>query len=662
MTRLADPIEVGSRSSPSRVIFGAHETNLGRGRAVSDRHVAYYARRAAGGCGVLVTETASVHPSDWPYERAPLAARCGEGWRAVARACAPFGTLVLAGIGHCGGQGTSAYSDAVLWAPSPVADPTSREMPAAMEGEEIAEVVAGFEEAAALARASGLAGVELDAGPRSLLRQFRSPLTNLRTDRYGADRLTLCREALAGARRGVGGDGVVALRLSCDELADWGGITPERALAELDELVELCDLVVVVRGGPFALDAYRPGALAGEGFNRPLAGRVRDVAAGRAAVALQGSVVEVATAEAALGEGAADLVEMTRAQIAEPRLVALARAGTPERARPCVLCNQACAVRDPRNPLVSCIGEPSSGHETEEVPVEGVDATARRVLVVGGGPAGLEGARVLAARGHDVRLVEASDLLGGALARAAVGRERRRLGRLVEWLAAECRRLGVVVELATPADAATVEQALGEGVAVVVATGSRPDRERLAALGLGEPGAPRLLDALAVLGATGDGLRDGPLVVDDPVGGPAGVGLAAWLAEEGCDVAVVTPDPVVGAGLARSGDLAGANGRLQRAGVRRERRARIAGAASGGLLLEDVLTGERRSVPCVAVVDCGHRLPEAGLSREGVAEAGDCVAPRGVLEAVLEGRRRALEVAGAAAPPGGPARAEVGRR
>src|SRR5271155_4978793 len=121
MPSLVEPVAVGSLTAPSRVVFGPHETNLGRGRSFSDRHVAYYEGRAAGGAGMVVTETASVHPSDWPYERAPLAERCGPGWSAVAGACHPYGTLVLAGLGHCGSQGSSANSQSVMWAPSPVA-------------------------------------------------------------------------------------------------------------------------------------------------------------------------------------------------------------------------------------------------------------------------------------------------------------------------------------------------------------------------------------------------------------------------------------------------------------------------------------------------------------------------------------------------------------
>ncbi len=139
---LGDPVGVGPCTAPSRLVFGPHETNLGRGRDLSDRHVAYYRRRAAGGAGVIVTETASVTADDWPYERAPLASECRGGWQATARACAPHGTLVLAGIGHAGGQGSSAYSQEVMWAPSPVADVVSREPPAALDEDGMAAIVA----------------------------------------------------------------------------------------------------------------------------------------------------------------------------------------------------------------------------------------------------------------------------------------------------------------------------------------------------------------------------------------------------------------------------------------------------------------------------------------------------------------------------------------
>lgn len=253
----------------------------------------------------------------------------------------------------------------MLWAPSPFADAASRELPAEMEQEQIDAVVAGFAEAARRTVRAGLDGVELDAGVFALLRQFHSGLTNQRQDGYGTDRLRLTREVVAAVREVIGAGRVLALRLSCDELAPWAGVTPEQAADQVAELADVTDLLVVVRGGPFATSAYRPDAHTEPQFNLELCRAMREAAGGRVPVVLQGSVTEVPAARAALEAGAADLVEMTRAQIAEPLLVELVRAGTPERVRPCVLCNQACQVRDNRNPVVSCIGEPCSGHETE---------------------------------------------------------------------------------------------------------------------------------------------------------------------------------------------------------------------------------------------------------------------------------------------------------
>jgi mycofactocin system FadH/OYE family oxidoreductase 1 len=418
---LVGPVRIGSAQAPSRVMFGPHETNLGAGRAFSERHVAYYARRARGGAGVIVTETASVSANDWPYERAPLASLAGPGWRSVAAACAPSGALVLAGLGHAGGQGSSAFSQEVMWAPSRVADVVSREPPADLDDDGIAEIVSAFGAAAAAAMDAGLAGVEIDAGAWSLLRQFHSGLTNLRDDRYGADRLLFTRSVLGAARRAVGSSGIVGLRLCCDELAPWAGVTPEHAAQAVAELAGLVDVLTVVRGGPFSTGAYRPDAHTPAGFNTDLCRRMREAAGGRARLVLQGSVVDPAMAAAAVETGVSDLVEMTRALIADADLVARVRAGDAASVRPCILCNQACRVRDNRNPIVSCVMDPSSGHETEESSPPAdlrAEADEAPVLVVGGGPAGLECARVLAAAGRRVRVVDDGAEPGGMLLRS----------------------------------------------------------------------------------------------------------------------------------------------------------------------------------------------------------------------------------------------------
>ena len=663
--RLTDPVQIGSRQAPARVVFGPHETNLGQGRLLSDRHVAYYARRAQGGCGVIVTETASVVANDWPYERAPLAAECGPGWQAVAVACQPFGALVLAGLGHAGGQGSSAYSQEVMWAPSRVADVVAREPPAALDEPGIRAVVDGFATAARVATTAGLDGVEIDAGAWSLLRQFHSGLTNQRGDAYGVDLLLVTRLVLDAVRHAIGPSRVLALRLSCDELAPWAGITPEHAASQVSALADQIDLLTVIRAGPYSTGAYRPDAHTPATTNLDLCRAMRDAAGGRVPVVLQGNVVDPDAADAALADGAADLVEMTRAQIADAGLVAHLRAGTPERIRPCILCNQTCRVRDNRNPIVTCVGDPRSGHETQDVDPDVVvfsspsPSSDRPVLVVGAGPAGLECARVLARHGRRVGVTDGASTAGGTLAAVAVGAGRERLRALTDWLVAECTRLGVDIALDRHLTAAAIEAARADGWDVVLATGSRPVTDRYGG-GAAGAGGLAVLDALQLLAGGAEALPQGPVVVDDPIGDWVGVAVAEWLAATGRpegSITLVSPDPIAGTLLARTGDLADANVRLQRAGVHRQLRSRITaiggGDHGGHVDVEDVWTGSADRLPAALVVDCGHRLPEDSLWQElgdpSIPRVGDCIAPRTMHEAVLEGRRAALALVGVGA-------------
>ena len=615
---LLQPISLGAATARNRVMFGPHVTNLAdERRAFTSRHTAYYQRRAQGGCGVIVTEGASVHDSDWPYERAPSAAACAAGWAAIATACHARGALVIAGLDHAGGQGSSAYNQRELWAPSRVPEVNSREVPKWMEATDIAAVVAGFGAATALATAAGCDGVEINAGQHSLVRQFMSGLTNQRDDIWGHDRLLFAREVIA-AVRAAAGTAVVGLRLSCDELAPWAGITPDAAVHIAAALSDSVDYLVVVRGSIFSAEKTRPDFHEPTGFN---IGLCRDVnaAVGDTPVFLQGSVVELGQAEWAVGDGVCDGVEMTRAQIADPDLLAKLAADSASSVRPCIRCNQTCQVRDVRSPIVTCVGEPTSGRETEDPDWYAPAARPRDVVVVGGGVAGLETARVAAARGHRVRLVEQSEQLGGVAAVAGPG------GPLVEWLINQCAAAGVTFELGITDFRAVA------GEASVQCTGGSPGMRSYEIA----DGAV-VFDVLDV--ARGAELPEGQIALFDPIGGPIAVALAETL---GSRAILITQDQIAGNELSRTGDLAPANVRLQQQGATIERRSLLRVVRKGEVELEDRFSGDRRIVPCAALVDCGFRLPTARLAG-AIAQAGDCVAPRTIHEAVLEARRVAL--------------------
>ncbi|ODU04016.1 MAG: hypothetical protein ABS81_11950 [Pseudonocardia sp. SCN 72-86] len=606
---LTSPWPLRGRVAPSRVLFGPHETNLGDGRAFSPRHVSYFAARAAGGCGVVVTETASVHPSDHPYARAPLFSSCGPGWAAVAAACRP--ALVLASLGHAGSQGSVAFSSSFMWGPS------SFDRPA---------LVDGFRAAALLAVSSGLDGVEIDAGQYALLRQCISSGDS-----------SIVTEVLDVVRDAIGG-AVLGLRLCCDELTPWTGITPSSIAPVVDAVASRVDYLVPVRGGVFSTAATRPDIHTPPGVNRALSTDVKSTVDGRCDVVWQGSVASPALAQEGLDAGVADAVEMTRAQIADPSLVALVRAGQADRVRPPTLSGRWWAGRDPRNVVISDDAAPPSS------PASPAAASGEGpVLVVGGGPAGLEAARTYALQGRPVHLVERDSRVGGALRLAAALPGRSRFGLLVEWWERELDRLGV--EVTTGREVTPEELA---GTEVLLATGSVP---RPPSFPVG-PGVECIPAAeLVALFRNGTFLtsscgnvpflqNSADVVISDPVGDAVAIGVAELLAAAGHRCTLVTTDPAAGLRLGPGADVSGAHARLLRAGVTIAAFASVGVVGSGVAELVDVHTGAVRDVPCTVVVDCVQRLPDdtLWLARPDLPRAGDCVAPRGIQEAVREGR------------------------
>jgi 2,4-dienoyl-CoA reductase (NADPH2) len=619
---LLQPVDIGNCQAPNGVMFGPHVTNLGTDeRTFSDQHIAYYARRAQGGCGVIVLEGMSVHHSDWPYERAPLASHCAESLATLSAELHKEKCLVIASLDHSGGQGTSAYHQQPLWAPSRVPEVNSREVPKWMEQADIDEVIEGFVLAARIAVSSRCDGVEINAGQHSLVRQFLSGLTNHRDDAWGQDKSLFARTIIEKIRHEIG-NAVIGLRLSCDELAPWAGITPDMAV-ELAPQLAACglDYLVVVRGSIFSVEKTRPDFHEPEGFNTEITQRVQAVL--NIPVFMQGSVVQPQMAIQSVEQGVCTGVEMTRAQIADPDLVNKMLSGETAKIRPCIRCNQTCQVRDARNPIVTCIVEPTSGHESTD-PNWYAQVAPKKVAVIGAGPAGLEAAYTAARRGHSVEVYEKQNAAGGIAAFAGPG------ATFVHWLYEQCLSLDVQFHFGVAIDGTTD---LAADV-VLQCTGSRLGVPTYAVTNLSAA-----LDVVDVMNGSVALPESGDIVLHDPIGGPIAIALAQWLGQRAI---LVTPDNIAGNELSRSGDLAPANVRLAQQGTRVVKRALVRGVTHSGqgvcVEVQDRYSGETTVYDAAAFIDCGFRLPTEHLSTR-FQLVGDAVAPRTVLEAVLEARR-----------------------
>ncbi|NJN47289.1 MAG: NAD(P)-binding protein [Candidatus Competibacteraceae bacterium] len=644
------PLSLGKKTAPNRFVFAAHQTNFAVHHRFEKRHADYYAARAAGGVGLIVLEGSVVHASDTPYEYviAGYDPRVVEGYKLVRTAVHRHGTLVLAQLTHSGMQGSSHYSQQPLWAPSPVPEVNSRELPKEMEPEDIAELIDGFAQAARLAMEGGLDGVEINAGQDSVLRQFLSPLTNQRGDEYGGDlanRLRLVRDVISAVRGQVGTGAIVGLRLSGDEYAPWAGIKPEDAVAIAQPLAEdgQIDFISVTSGSIYSGHVTRPGLFMPPGFAAHLAGQIKSAVS--LPVFAQGSIVDLAMAAALINEQKADAVEMTRALIADPDLPNKLRQGQVDDIRPCLLSNQDNIIGIVQNARLSCVNNPAAGYEgdPEFAPLTRAPVP-HQVMVIGGGPAGLEASRVAALRGHTVTLYEQSHHLGGAVRLAAAAPGRERLGLAIEWLENQVRKLGVTIKTGVEVTPAMVQQIAPE--AVIATLGGKP-RQRPP--GLFQETAPLVNPRQVMSGEVPD--EPGKAVILDAIGDVIGMGVAEWLTERGWQVEVVTSDMFVGQKLTASLELTPWNQRACAKSVALRPQIEVQRVTAHTVIGVDIFDRQEITIDDVdLVIDVANEAPNEdlyfALKQAGVRvfRAGDAVAPRYIAQAILEGYRAGREV------------------
>jgi hypothetical protein len=408
-----------------------------------------------------------------------------------------------------------------------------------MEDHDIARVVRAYGAAARRCREGGMDGVEIEAYGH-LLDAFWSPATNRRSDEYGGaleNRMRFSLEVLDEIRKQVGSDYIVGIRMVVDEAME-GGLAREEGLEIARRLVAtgMLDFVNVIRGHidtDEGLSHVIPGMGTAAAPHLAFAGEVR--AALGVPTFHAARIADIATANHAISAGLIDLVGMTRAHMADPHIVAKIRAGEEARIRPCVGVGY-CIDRIYEGGEALCLHNPATGREaTMPHVIARAEGRARKVVVVGAGPAGLEAARVAASRGHRVVLFEAAAQRGGQVRLAAALTRRREIIGIVDWLESETRHLGVDLRCNRFAEAGDV---LAEAPdVVVIATGGIPDSSFLAE---GDELAATAWDILS-----GQVAPAREVLPFDDNGAHPGASCAEFLARAGARLEFVTPERIV---------------------------------------------------------------------------------------------------------------------
>ncbi len=524
---LFSPTTIGTFTVANRILSTAHHTGFAVGGLPSQRHLDYWSAKARGGIGLVITEVQPIHPTGGIAPSMIQCYRDGvvDAFRPVVEAVHEYDTKMIAQLWH---PGKSIYPNVVSELVSSSAIPSFiyGGTPRALRIDEIHGLVRDYAEGAARMREAGLDGVEIHGAHGYLPQQFMSPAQNIRTDEYGGseeNRLRFAVEVIDAVRAAVGDDYTVGIRIAGAEFGGGLVIEDMRRIVPVLTASGKLDYVNVSVDGP----AIIPPMGQPHGTHVHLAEAIREVV--ELPVFCIGRITDPSLADMIVAESRADMVGMTRANMTDPDLPTKAREGRADEIRSCIGL-MVCWSRVANPDGITCALNPSVGREKELEIIPAV--VSRRVMVIGGGIAGMEAARVAALRGHAVTLYEKEERLGGQLVAASKAPTRQEMERPIEYFERQFARLAVDVHLGASVTKELVAQEAPD--VVIVATGGLPAELPVP----GGDGDNVVQGRDVLLGKVETGQN---VVVVAADGGTEGLTTADFLAEQGKDVEVIVP-------------------------------------------------------------------------------------------------------------------------
>lgn len=632
--KLLSPGAIGTMKLRNRIVMPPMVRNYATPDGIATRQlIDHYALRAKGGVGLTIVGATFVHPAGRLQRHQQLGIhddRCIPRLSDLAEAVKEWGSKIAIQLHHAGRQTTTSFTGMPVVAPSAIPCPVTGGLPRELTLEEVAELVEAFAQAASRAKQAGFDAIELHGAHGYLLNQFLSPNTNRRTDKYGGDingRMTIVLEIVRRARELVGNDFPIIVRLNGKDLVDGGlELNESKQVAQRLQTAGVDALHVTTGTYEAKLNPRVTRNVAS--MYEPRGYLVGDAEQIKNAVSLP--VIAVGSITPEMGEeilqqGKADFIAMGRALLADPELPNKLARGEPENIRPCIRCNEMCG----RLSLgVRCTVNAEVGFESYKmIPAQ----KRKKVLIVGGGAAGMEAARVSALRGHDVTLYEKNEKLGGHLIEATVPSFKEDLRNYKDWLIEQTKKLGVKIELGKEFTPQLVEDTKPD--ALIVATGSnvyRPDVP-----GINKPVVTTAVDIL--LGKAEPGNKT--IMAG---GGVIGCETALYLAQQGKKVTIVEMLPEIATDVPTINNMLAT--KLIDSGVEIRNNLEIVEITDSGVTAIDQdqnvvnVEGDR-------VVLAMGLIPQAELYGElkdrvhEVYMIGDCVEPRRVGEATRDGYR-----------------------